>query len=175
MNSELRWHVGSFRELSVDDLHAWLALRARVFVVEQVCAYQDPDGLDPACVHVLGWHGAQLVAGARVLPPGLAHPIPAIGRVVTAPEWRRGGLGRAVFGRALCVVHARWGPVRVHLGAQAYLSAFYRDFGFEVDGAAYVEDGIPHVPMTGLARAFGPVPLAVPRLPEGWGGAKRSA
>jgi ElaA protein len=152
LKHEIRWQVAPFRALSVTELHAWLSLRARVFVVEQACAYADPDGLDPACDHVLGWSGADLVAGARVVPPGLAHAHAAIGRVVTAPEHRRGGLGRAVFGRALGAVHARWGAVPVHLGAQAYLTDYYRSFGFEVDGSPYLEDGIPHVPMSGLAR-----------------------
>jgi ElaA protein len=152
MDLEIHWQAVAFRDLSVGDLHAWLALRARVFVVEQGCAYQDPDGLDAACVHVLGWHGPALVAGARVLPPGSSHPLAAIGRVVTAPEMRRGGLGRAVFGRALDALYARWGAVPVHLGAQAHLEGFYRSLGFELDGAPYHEDGIPHVPMKGFAR-----------------------
>ena len=35
----------------------------------------------------------------------------------------------------------------VVLGAQAHLADWYARFGFERDGADYVEDGIPHVPM----------------------------
>jgi ElaA protein len=170
MSSETRWKISAFQALSVADLYAWLALRARVFVVEQACAYQDPDGLDPESLHVLGWRGSELVAGARVLPPGLAHGHAAIGRAVTAPERRREGLGQAVFERALGAVHARWGAVPVHLGAQAHLADFYRRFGFELDGAPYLEDGIPHVPMTGLARTLSelappcvPTPLQGPR------------
>jgi ElaA protein len=33
------------------------------------------------------------------------------------------------------------------LGAQAYLEGWYGQFGFVRDGADYVEDGIPHLPM----------------------------
>ena len=33
------------------------------------------------------------------------------------------------------------------LEAQAHLTGFYSRFGYEVAGAGYLEDGIPHVPM----------------------------
>jgi ElaA protein len=152
VHADVRWQIAPFSALSAPELYAWLRLRQRVFVEEQACAYVDADGLDPACEHLLGWRSGALIAGARLVPPGLAHPMPAIGRVVTAPEVRREGLGRALFGRALAAVHDRHGPVPVHLGAQAYLRDFYASFGFVVDGDPYDEDGIPHLPMTGRAR-----------------------
>ena len=37
--------------------------------------------------------------------------------------------------------------VDVVLDAQSYLYDWYARFGFVRDGADYVEDGIPHVPM----------------------------
>ena len=43
------------------------------------------------------------------------------------------------------------GDAEVVLDAQAYLSDWYARFGFVRDGAEYLEDGIPHVPMK-LAR-----------------------
>jgi ElaA protein len=33
------------------------------------------------------------------------------------------------------------------LGGQSQLVDWYRTLGFEVDGAEYLEDGIPHTPM----------------------------
>ncbi len=39
------------------------------------------------------------------------------------------------------------------LEAQSYLVDFYASFGFVADGAEYIEDGIPHVPMV---RAVSP-------------------
>ena len=35
----------------------------------------------------------------------------------------------------------------VVLDAQSPLAGLVRDFGFEVDGPEFLEDGIPHVPM----------------------------
>ena len=40
----------------------------------------------------------------------------------------------------------------VVLNAQSYLAGWYGRFGFQVDGAEFVEDGIAHVPMRREAR-----------------------
>jgi ElaA protein len=81
-----------------------------------------------------------------LLPPGVAHADAAIGRVVTAPEVRRTGWGRALMREAIaCCDDRGWRPQ--HLGAQAYLRRFYEELGFVVDGEPYDEDGIPHLPM----------------------------
>ena len=49
-----------------------LALRARVFVVEQACSYLDVDGADRRAWHLLGRDPAGvLMAYLRVLDPGV--------------------------------------------------------------------------------------------------------
>jgi ElaA protein len=136
-----------FDTLTPRQLHAVLLLRARVFVVEQRCAFQDPDGLDPACVHGLWHQQGALVATARLVPPGLKSALPAIGRVVTAPEVRGQGLGRELMRAALDEVSRRWPGQRVSLSAQRHLERFYGSVGFRPVGAPYDEDGIPHVDM----------------------------
>ena len=45
------WH--RFDELSVAELYQILRLRAAIFVVEQECAYLDPDGMDAPARHCL--------------------------------------------------------------------------------------------------------------------------
>jgi ElaA protein len=63
--------------------------------------------------------------------------------VATAGNVRRTGLGRALFQRALDEVAQRWpGPVRIM--AQSYLTKFYAEFGFLIQGDEFLEDGIPH-------------------------------
>ena len=148
------FRVRAFRDLDVDALYAWMALRQRVFVVEQNAAYQDADGVDPGAWHVLAYDGDTLVAGARVIPAGVLYADAAIGRVVCAPEQRAHGVGRAVMHEALDVLRTLWGEVAVHISAQAYLRAFYESLGFVVDGEGYLEDGIPHWPMTRPATAW---------------------
>lgn len=149
----VRFEVRPLDALSARDLYALLALRARVFVVEQRCAYQDPDGRDLDALHVLGWDGDRLVAGARILGPGAwVFAEPAIGRVVVAPEWRGKGLARALMREAIDAVEARYGAVAMSLAAQSHLEGFYASLGFARSGEPYEEDGIPHVDMRRPAR-----------------------
>lgn len=139
------------QELAPDDLHAALALRQRVFVVEQDCAYQDADGLDPEAWHLLGRRDGELVAYLRALPPGAAHADIAIQRVVVAEPARRRGLGRRLVAEGLRRARETFGDAAVRVSAQAHLEEFWRSLGFEVIGPGYEEDGIPHLPMR-LAR-----------------------
>lgn len=144
---ELRWVERELSELSPYALYDVLALRQRVFVVEQRCAYLDADGKDPIARHVLGWDGDRLVAYARVLPAGARFAETSIGRVIVAPEARGRGLARALMGRAIASIEAREGRVAIALSAQAHLERFYASLGFVRTGEPYDEDGIPHVDM----------------------------
>ncbi len=71
----------------------------------------------------------------------------SIGRVVVRTEARRSGVGAALMQAGLDRLR-RLGAREVVIGAQSRLADWYRQFGFEVNGAEYVEDGIPHVPMS---------------------------
>ncbi|MCA9676782.1 MAG: GNAT family N-acetyltransferase [Kofleriaceae bacterium] len=152
------WTFRPWAEVSRDELYALLVLRARVFVVEQTCAYLDLDGVDHASHHL--WCGvadapATPVAYLRVVPPGARFAEPSLGRIVTAPEVRRLGLGRPLVAEGLRRAAALYGPVAIRIGAQRYLERFYEQAGFVVDSPEYDEDGIPHVEML---RAAGPPP-----------------
>ena len=154
---ELQTARASWRELDVGVAYALLRLRSDVFVVEQECAYPDLDGRDLEAatehrwIHMAGDPGA-VQAYLRVLEETGAL---RIGRVVTAADAR----GRGLALRLLQQVVAEHGAGRtLVLHAQSHLSAWYARHGFEVDGAEFVEDGIPHVPMTrpaGAVRAAG--------------------
>jgi ElaA protein len=139
----LTWHDGRFENLTVVTLYAILALRSRVFVAEQRCAYVDIDGLDLAAHHLWAEDGGQVVAYLRLLPPGARYEELAIGRVVVDARHRAGGLGRELMRHGLRLAGAA--PVR--LSAQAHLERFYRQLGFERASDVYDEDGIPHVEM----------------------------
>ena len=75
--------------MSPHTLYALLRLRAQVFVVEQRCVFQDMDGADADCLHVLaeGPQG-QLLASARLVPARLKYTEVSIGRVVSVPAAR---------------------------------------------------------------------------------------
>lgn len=148
--TDLTWRVLAAAELDAGTLHEVLAVRARVFVVEQQCFYQDVDGLDlvEGTWHLLGREVKEaeggLAAYARVLAPTAEQPAPRIGRVLVIPELRGHGLGRAVVRRALVVCAEQWPDRPVELAAQAHLTRFYADFGFTPEGPVFDEDGIPH-------------------------------
>jgi ElaA protein len=131
-----------FADLSPYTLYSALRLRIAVFAVEQHCVYQDLDNRDqePTTWHAWVADGGEVVSYLRVLgPPGTQ----VVGRVVTAPHARGRGLGRLLMASAL----ERTGrPVRIE--AQSYLLGWYGAFGFVPCGPEYLEDGIPHTPMS---------------------------
>ena len=145
------WQWSRFSELSPADLYAVVRLREEVFIVEQQCAYPDADGRDPQAWHLLGWsdreNGKTLVAYARIFEPGLRYTEGSIGRVVTAPEVRGTGLGKALMAEALRRLEGLAPGQTIKIAAQRRLEKFYLELGFRTVSAPYEEDGIIHVDM----------------------------
>lgn len=135
-----------FDALDAATAYAVWRLRQEVFVVEQQCPYPDLDGRDPepGTRHVLLQDDDVLLGYARVLDDAdVGAGEWRIGRVVLAPAARGRGLAAALMDIALQLSKGR----DVVLDAQAPLVDLYSGFGFVVDGAEFLEDGIPHVPM----------------------------
>jgi ElaA protein len=137
------WTWCRFADLGVDNLYDALALRCRVFVLEQG-PYLDPDGLDRQSWHLLGRDDAgELQAYLRVVDAGIKYAEASIGRVITAPQARGTGLGRRLMREGI----ARCGLQPLRISAQAHLAGFYGELGFEPVGQTYLEDNIPHLEM----------------------------
>ena len=145
--SSMDIRIKTFDQLDVHELYAILALRSAVFVVEQECAYQDPDGKDPLALHVMGFHANQLVAYTRIFEAGVYAEHTSIGRVVVGPKARGRKLGYQIMEASLNAISERWGAEIVEVSAQAYLETFYNNLGFQGVGDGYLEDGIPHLRM----------------------------
>jgi ElaA protein len=146
--SPVTWSDVAASDLDVPTLYDVLVLRSEVFVVEQDCAYQDPDGLDllEGTRHLVGRQdGTGIAAYARILAPDGDHPTPRIGRVIVNARARGQQLGRRLMERALASCEAHWPGEPVELGAQAHLAGFYGSLGFVAMGEPYDDDGIPHV------------------------------
>ena len=135
-------------------LYDLLRLRVDVFVVEQECAYPELDGRDvePDAVMLWAEEDEQVLATVRLLVDHADADADAadalrIGRVATAPAARGRGLAADLMRLALDRAEGRL----VRLDAQAHLEGWYARFGFVVDGPGFLEDGIPHVPMSRAA------------------------
>ena len=141
------WRWRALAQFEPDALYQMLALRQRIFVVEQRCVYLDADGMDGATEHLTGHDGDVLACCLRLLPPGVRGREAAIGRVAVDRRYRRKGLAREMMVRALARVRERDDRAPVRLAAQQHLCGFYAGFGFEPASAPYDEDGIMHVDM----------------------------
>ncbi len=144
----LTWSWQRFAGLSADDVYDLLALRAAVFVVEQACAYLDPDGLDRQSWHLLGRDEAgALRACLRIVDPGLKYAEPSMGRVVLDAALRGSGLADQLVAEGLRRADAAWPGQGNRISAQAHLQRFYGRHGFQPVGDVYPEDDIPHIQM----------------------------
>ena len=147
----LRWQWSRLEGLAAVELYAVLAARQQVFAVEQHCAFQDADGFDFAAWHLLGWtadaNAPVLAVYLRALDPGTKYAEPSIGRVLTAPPFRRTGLARVLMIEGIARACRAWPGKPVRIAAQQRLEAFYASLGFHTVTAVYVEDGIAHVDM----------------------------
>jgi ElaA protein len=145
------WQWSRFSELTAADLYAVVRLREAVFIVEQNCPYPDADGRDPNAWHLLGWSqrstGRTLVAYARIFEPGVRYDEASIGRVVTAPDVRGTGKGRALMAEALRRIDSLMPGQPIRIAAQRRLENFYLGLGFRTVSDPYEEDGIIHVDM----------------------------
>jgi ElaA protein len=150
-SDDIFWQCSRFSELTVKDLYAVVQLREAVFIVEQNCPYPDADGRDPNAWHLLGWvqgpMSRSLVAYARLFEPGVRYDEGSIGRVVTAPDVRGTGVGKALMAEALRRIESLAPGQPIKIAAQRRIEDFYLALGFRTVSAPYEEDGIIHVDM----------------------------
>ena len=137
----LTWQFLSWNELTAEKLYKILALRSNVFVVEQECAYLDPDEKDQDAMHLLAFKKETLIAYVRIF---LNQSPCIIGRVVVHQKYRGLNIGRALMKAAIEKVSPK---DSVFISAQEQLKAFYASLGFSQSGKGYLEDGMPHIPM----------------------------
>ncbi|WP_395700045.1 GNAT family N-acetyltransferase [Aquabacterium sp.] len=143
----LGWTWQRFGDLGVDGVYDMLALRCRIFILEQG-PYLDPDGLDRDSWHLLGRDaGGELRAYLRVVDPGLKYDEPSVGRVVLDKALRGSGAGDALVAEGVRRCVAAWPGRGIRISAQAHLQRFYGRQGFVTVGDEYLEDNIPHVEM----------------------------
>jgi ElaA protein len=89
----LTWRFAAFDKLTPREVHDLFQARGGVFVLEQKCAFQDVDGADPHCWHLLGYSHSPL---ATAPASASAHASSASRGATVAPasslgEGRAGG------------------------------------------------------------------------------------
>lgn len=145
--NNITWDVKYFDNLTPFELYDIMKLRQDVFVIEQACFYHDLDNLDQKSFHVMGIRDGDVVACARILPPGMTHKECSIGRVITRATERGHGTGRTLMKKCLKFIDEEMLEEIVKISAQTYLLDFYGSLGFEKVSEEYIEDGIPHIDM----------------------------
>lgn len=144
----LDWQIKHFGELTTMEFHDLIALRMKVFVVEQNCPYQDLDGKDKKSYHLICRDGlGNVVATARMLPLGVSYPEVSIGRMIIDDKIRGLGKGHELMKRCMVFANAEFGSVPIRISAQKHLENYYHSHGFDVSGETYLEDNIPHIEM----------------------------
>ncbi|WP_044338776.1 GNAT family N-acetyltransferase [Rossellomorea aquimaris] len=143
----MNWELKSFNELSTHELYGILQVRTQVFVVEQQCPYMEVDGKDLHAYHLYKEENGEVVAYARLLPPGVSYKEPSIGRVLVKEDYRGKGLASELVKRGLDFIHDELGERTVKIQAQEYLREFYGSYGFREITETYLDDGIPHIDM----------------------------
>ena len=137
--------VKRFDELTLEELYEILALRASVFVAEQKCPYQDPDGLDRDALHVFLKEDNGIKAYLRVMDKGTESEYVSIGRVIATE--RRQGLGTWILNEGIKAARRRFGADSIYVEAQTYAKGLYAKLGFREISGEFLLDGIPHVKM----------------------------
>lgn len=144
----MNWIFKTYDELSKDELYDSLALRVKVFVIEQNCPYQEVDGKDRYSDHLIGKNEQdRVIAYARIPHPGVSYTELSLGRVVTDPKFRGMKLGKELMKESMNKIREKWGDQPIRISAQEHLKPFYQSFGFEQVSEMYLEDDIPHIEM----------------------------
>ena len=147
--------VQPYSALSLDHFHDIIALRIKIFVIEQDCPYQDLDGKDKLAYHLFYTNNeGEVVAATRILPQNTSYTEVSVGRVVVDESCRGTGLGHLIMEESMNFIQVEFGPVDVRLSAQKHLENYYGKHGFKSTGREYLEDGIPHVEMLYTSPTF---------------------
>ena len=122
-----------------------LALRWDVFVVEQaVPEYEERDGEDAHCTHVLALKNGVPVGAARFQP---VDGYMKIQRVCVPKSARGHGVGVKIMRFMMDHIAAEGQVTCLRLGAQTHALAFYEALGFVAFGHEYLDAGIAHYDM----------------------------
>ncbi|URZ04678.1 GNAT family N-acetyltransferase [Clostridium felsineum] len=139
--------IKKFNQLSVEELYKILALRNKIFIVEQKCSYLDCDNKDLKSYHLFYEENGEIIAYLRILEKGISYDEISIGRVAVKKEYRGKGIAKEMLLKAIEFIELDLMEDTIKIQAQAYLLDFYSSLGFKAVSEKYPEDDIPHIDM----------------------------
>lgn len=143
----MKLEIKKFEDLSNKEVYEILNVRSIVFAIEQNSVYNDTDGKDLECTHLMIKENNKIIAYLRVLKAGLSYDDPSIGRVLVVSEARGRGLARKLVQAAIDYIITEWNEEQITIGAQSYLRTFYENLGFKAVSDVYIGNNIPHIDM----------------------------
>ena len=69
----MNWNIKKFNQLMGEEIYKILALRNKVFIVEQECSYLDCDDKDLNSYHLFSKENEEVVAYLRILERGVSY------------------------------------------------------------------------------------------------------
>ena len=150
----LMYDIKHYNELSLDEFHDIISLRMEVFGVEQEAIYNDLDGYDKYCHHlVVSSSDTKVIGTARILAPDLKYPEASFGRIVVDKSFRKQGIGHTIVKMIIDFMDAKYPNTPIKISAMNYLQPFYEGYGFEKASDTYLDCGIEHIDMMRLPKS----------------------
>lgn len=144
----LNFEIKHYKELTLDEFHDIIALRIEIFAVEQEAIYNDLDGYDKACFHLIGRNeNDKIIASARVLPPELKYPKASFGRIVLDKSYREKGTGHIMIELVNSFILKKFPDSGIKISAMLYLEKFYEAHHFKRTSDVYLDCDIEHIDM----------------------------
>jgi ElaA protein len=148
-NLQLEWKLKEFDDLMPREVYSIMQLRQDIFIVEQNTICNDMDSKDLVSTHLMCWNNNELVACARIIPPGVSYDgFSSIGRIVNKKKFRGLGIGKELLTRSIDEIQKNFPGKPIRISGQLYLKKFYESFGFEQTSDVYIEDSIDHIQLT---------------------------
>jgi ElaA protein len=142
------FEIKNYKELSLDEFHDIISLRIEIFSVEQEVFYNDLDGYDKNCYHVICRNDSgEIIGTARLLPPKLKFDKASFGRVVIKKTERGTGLGHEMVKLMNNFLLLSYPKAGIKISAMLYLKEFYEFHGYKQTSNVYPDCGIDHIDM----------------------------
>jgi len=149
----LSFEIKHYNDLSLDEFHDIIALRIEIFAVEQQAIYNDLDGYDKNCFHLIGRNeDDKVIASARIIPPGAKYPQASFGRVVLDKNYRKKGTGHVMINIVNQFIIDKFPEDGIKISAMLYLEKFYEAHHFKRTSDIYLDCDIEHIDMEYSAK-----------------------